>query len=377
MKMDEAVMPAAGNVMSGMVEREEAGMIVLSPAQGRPVRRVLHVNSYGGRDVWERIKQGLLPGHQLLGCLELVRKGYEVALAEPLPDFYLYRKPLPHDLRLLKMARSWLGKDGILFCGHNVLYWIPLLKKLGAIPCPIVSLIYAREPLDFATAHAGIIALTPAGAEHAKKLAPRAKISNLGWGVDLGFFPRIPYNPEWLLSCGIANRDFATLCAAANKCGKPIRVICPGLPPGLNWPSTVTVIDGGSGWVTDKSKKITVRDVLRDHYPRSAGSLVIMKNDPTEYTANGFTNLIEALAVGQPVIVTRTGALPGEIDVEKAGCGLHVPPDDPDALAKAMVQLLADPARARAMGDKGRQLIETHYNTDRYADDLHKFFESL
>jgi len=48
-------------------------------------------------------------------------------------------------------------------------------------------------------------------------------------------------------------------------------VICPGLPPGLNWPSTVTVIDGGSGWVTDKSKKITVRDVLRDHYPRSAG----------------------------------------------------------------------------------------------------------
>jgi len=63
--------------------------------------------------------------------------------------------------------------------------------------------------------------------------------------------------------------------------------------------------------------------------------------------------------------------------VEKAGCGLHVPPDDPDALAKAMEQLMADPARARAMGDKGRQLIETHYNTDRYANDVHKFFESL
>jgi len=377
MKMDEAVMPAAKNVVAGIVEREEEGMIVLSPAQGRPSRRVLHVNSYGGRDVWERIKQGLLPGHQLLGCLELVRKGYEIALAEPIPDFYFYRKPLPHDLRLLRMVRRWLGRDGIIFCGHNVLYWIPLLKKLGAIKSPLVSLLYAREPLDLASAHTGIITLTPAGAEHAKKLAPRAKVSNLGWGVDLGFFPRIPYNPEWLLSCGIANRDFATLCSAANKCRKPIRVICPGLPPGLNWPSTVTVIDGGSGWVTDKSKKITVRDVLRDHYPRSAGSLVIMKNDPTEYTANGFTNLIEALAVGQPVIVTRTGALPGEIDVEKAGCGLHVPPDDPDALAKAMEQLMADPARARAMGDKGRQLIETHYNTDRYANDVHKFFESL
>src|SRR6267142_1512600 len=155
-KMDEAVMPAAENVVAGIVEREEEGMIVLSPAQGRPSRRVLHVNSYGGRDVWERIKQGLLPGHQLLGCLELVRKGYEIALAEPIPDFYFYRKPLPHDLRLLRMVRKWLGKDGIIFCGHNVLYWIPLLKKLGAIKSPLVSLLYAREPLDLASAHTGI-----------------------------------------------------------------------------------------------------------------------------------------------------------------------------------------------------------------------------
>ena len=61
-----------------------------------------------------------------------------------------------------------------------------------------------------------------------------------------------------------------------------------------------------------------------------------MNNDPTEYTANGFTNLMEAMAVGQPVIVTRTGALPGEIDVEKAGCGIFVPPGNPDALAEAI-----------------------------------------
>ena len=102
-----------------------------------------------------------------------------------------------------------------------------------------------------------------------------------------------------------------------------------------------------------------------------------MKNDPTQYTANGFTNLIEAMAVGQPVIVTRTGALPGELDVEKAGCGLHVPPDDPEALADAIKSLAKDPQRAKAMGDRGRSLAETHYNLVRYANDLHRFFESL
>ena len=258
-------------------------MIVLSPSGQRSARRVLHVNAYGGEYVWERIKSGLLPGHQLLGCLELVRMGYEVALAEPIPDFYLYRNPLPHDLALLKMIRSWLGADGILYCGHNVLYWIPLLRMLGALRCHVVSMLYAREPLHFSRAHTGIIGLTPAGAEQARKLAPHAKVAHLGWGVDLDFFPCLTYDPRWFLSCGIANRDFRTLCSAAALCARPIRVICPGLPPGLNWPSTVTLIDGGPGWLTDKTKAVGVRDLLSDHYPGSAASLVVMKRDDEQY----------------------------------------------------------------------------------------------
>lgn len=364
-------------ILDGIVEREEHGMIMLSPAQGKPVRRILHVNAYGGRFIWNRIKQGILPGHQLLGCVELVRMGYEVALAEPLPDFYFHRKPIPHDLKLLKMVRSWLRPDDIVFCGHNVLYWIPFLRRCGLVRRHIVSLLYAREPLNQSRAHTGVISLTPAGAEQAKKLAPRAKVANLGWGVDLNFFPKLDYNPEWFFSCGIANRDFRTLCAAAAKCHHPIRVITPGFSQGLVWPSNVTLIDGGPGWLIDKTKAITPRDVVNDYFPHSTGTLIIMNNDPAQYTANGFTNLMEAMAVGQPVIVTRTGAVPGEIDVENAGCGLHVPPEDPDALANALELLSNDPAQARAMGQKGRELIERYYNIERYANDLHKFFQSL
>src|SRR5262249_42623064 len=272
----------------------------------RPFRRVLHVNGYGGRYVWERIRQGVLPGHQLLGCAELARMGYEVALAEPLePNFYLYRKPLPHDLKLLKMVRSWLGSDGVLYCGHNCLYWLPVLKLMGAIGCPVVSLLYAREPLNFSRAHTGILSLTPAGAEQAKRLAPRAKVAHLAWGADLAFFPRIPHDPEWFFSCGIANRDFRTLADAAAKTRRPIRVIAPGQVPGVSWPSNVTLIDAGQGWLTDKTKTISPRDVVHDYFPRSAGTLIIMKNDPIEYTANGFTNLMEAMAAGQPVIMTK------------------------------------------------------------------------
>src|ERR1043165_8030403 len=48
-------------ILDGIVEREEEGVIVLGPAEGQPSRRVLHVNGYGGRHVWERIKKGILP----------------------------------------------------------------------------------------------------------------------------------------------------------------------------------------------------------------------------------------------------------------------------------------------------------------------------
>ena len=81
------------------------------------------------------------------------------------------------------------------------------------------------------------------------------------------------------------------------------------------------------------------------------------------------------MAMARPVILTRTGALPTEIDVERVGCGLHVPPENPDALAEAIEFLASDPSRAKAMGEAGRRLVETRYNIQRYADDLHKFFE--
>jgi glycosyltransferase involved in cell wall biosynthesis len=144
----------------------------------------------------------------------------------------------------------------------------------------------------------------------------------------------------------------------------------------LQWPSNVEVIDGGAG-INAVEKAVTYQELLHDHYSRTTGSLIILKHDPTQYTAVGFTNLLEAMAMSRPVIVTRTGAVPTEIDVEKAGCGLHVPPEDPKALAEAIKTLAENPAKAKAMGEKGRKLAESHYNIERYGGDLHKFFESL
>lgn len=57
----------------------------------------------------------------------------------------------------------------------------------------------------------------------------------------------------------------------------------------------------------------------------------------------GFANVVvEALAAGTPVVTTRCPHGPAEI-LEQGACGRLVPPDDPQALARVLVELLDDP----------------------------------
>ena len=45
--------------------------------------------------------------------------------------------------------------------------------------------------------------------------------------------------------------------------------------------------------------------------------------------------------------------------------GFLVPADDPEMLARAISSVLADPAAARAMGERGRELAETQFGIQR------------
>jgi glycosyltransferase involved in cell wall biosynthesis len=369
--------PATSCVTRGIVESRERDIVVLSPADRKPFRRIIYLDSYGGASMWEKIKNGDVAPHLLRGSLELVRMGYEVALAEPVPDNWKFRrKPFPHDLPLFKLA-SWLGRDGIIFCGYNVLVWMPFFRRLGIVRCHIVSQLFGREELPFSRAHSGIIALTPNGAEEARRLAPKTKVAHLSWGADLSVFPQLPYFPEAFFSCGITLRDHRMISLAATRTQQRFEVICAGLNSEIQWPANVKVTDGGRGW-NFENKKLSYHDLLHKHYGRSAASLLILQKHPhVETTAAGFTELIEVMAMGRPIIATRSAVLAGEIDIEKAGWGIFVPYEDAGAIAEAVDFLGNNPDKAEEMGRRGRQLAESYYNMDRYARDLHKFFESL
>ena len=63
--------------------------------------------------------------------------------------------------------------------------------------------------------------------------------------------------------------------------------------------------------------------------------------------------------------------------MERAGCGLHIEPSDPQALVRAIEQVATDPRAAAEMGAKGRAMCERRYNMGRFASDLHGFLDSL
>src|SRR5213079_2879391 len=63
----------------------------------------------------------------------------------------------------------------------------------------------------------------------------------------------------------------------------------------------------------------------------------------------------QALAVGTPVVATTVGGSP-EL-VRDGETGRLVPPDDAHALARAVLEILRDPERARAMGRAGQAVV--------------------
>jgi len=85
--------------------------------------------------------------------------------------------------------------------------------------------------------------------------------------------------------------------------------------------------------------------------------------------------LMQALAMGLPVVSTTTGSIP---DVVQHGTtGFVVPPRKADALAERIVALLGDPGLRIAMGRRGRALVEREYALSRMLDRLEEVYTKM
>jgi starch synthase len=95
---------------------------------------------------------------------------------------------------------------------------------------------------------------------------------------------------------------------------------------------------------------------------------------PSLYEPLGIVNL-EAMACATAVVATAVGGIP-EV-VANGSTGLLVPPDDEAALAGAINELMADPARAAEMGARGRERAVTEFGWDAIAEQTARLYASL
>ncbi|MFC5907787.1 GT4 family glycosyltransferase PelF [Streptacidiphilus monticola] len=94
---------------------------------------------------------------------------------------------------------------------------------------------------------------------------------------------------------------------------------------------------------------------VREAY--AAGSVVALSS-----ISEGFPfSVIEAMSVGRPTVSTDVGGV-----AEAVGdTGLLVPPREPAAMAQALVELLRDAGRRRALGAAARARVLEHFTVDR------------
>jgi glycosyltransferase involved in cell wall biosynthesis len=85
--------------------------------------------------------------------------------------------------------------------------------------------------------------------------------------------------------------------------------------------------------------------------------------------------LLEAMAVGVPVVATRVGGIPEIVTHEESA--LLVPPRNVDSMAAAMARLLTDPSLARWFVQRGQALIRKKHAPAARAKRLVEIYQSV
>ncbi len=108
---------------------------------------------------------------------------------------------------------------------------------------------------------------------------------------------------------------------------------------------------------------------LAQHY-RAADIFVA----PSRYESFGLI-FVEAMAHGVPVVALRA---PGAVDIIESGkTGLLAEPENPAALAEALVALARDPARRTQMGAAARQVVEKFYSVPILAANSERLYRDV
>ena len=194
--------------------------------------------------------------------------------------------------------------------------------------------------------------------------AVRAQADRAGARHELGL------SPDEVVFGTVANlraqKDYPNLLAAARLLldrGVPVRILAVGQGP-------------LEAEIRAEHARLGLKPILQIMGERADAVSVMSACDGFVLASNNEglpVALMEALALGLPVVATAVGGVPEAINVEN---GVLVPPRDPAALADAIRELVNDPERRRRLGD-GARASAARFDIRRTVDRLEAVYRSV
>lgn len=262
-----------------------------------------------------------------------------------------------------RFGQDWQLPDArdydLIYSNHNRLIRMPIESVLGLRKTPLVSLIYAGEPVLLPNRHFGLLCMTPRAHSRFEALNS-VRVRYAPWGIDPTSALHQPIQPgsDHFVSTGVTGRDFNTLLRAATLIDEPI-----------------VIAARGQHFTASSTNVQVIEEVLpaweiRNLYKGAYAGLLVLQPDERKRTAVGWTNMLELMAVGLPIIKTRTGSLDEIVNLEAIGAGILIEPENPEALAAAMMKLRDNPDLRISMGKAGAEYVRSHLTMQQFAEPL-------
>lgn len=320
--------------------------------------------------ILQRLERDEFPPHFLYGATKLKDHGIDVVWHKSHLGLPRWKMTLYNAWQLLTCHEHF---DAVYATHYRGLELIVLLRALGLFRKPII--IWHHQPIITPKAlwREWLGRLFYRGFDHmfffSQKLIKdslqsrkaRPERMHLGhWGMDPDKEPT-QVNNALFISSGKEMRDMPTLIKAFNATGARLDIYINKQNGDVHYADIFDGMEIGDNITVNWMTRLMPHEIQQK--VRNAACVVICCQ-ATKYTV-GLTTVVEALALGKPMICSRNPQIP--VDIDKEGCGITVDYYDVEGWKNAITYIIEHPEEAQTMGQRGLDLARTTYNDTRCA----------